>query len=75
MPPQGAAYDAFIEVAKAADDVPSYQTTDAAVAQKLNLSAPGYILTRTYNGNPPEQAAFTGDVSPLSFLIVLGLIH
>lgn len=54
-------------MAKAADDVPSYQTTDAAVAQQFNLSAPGYILTRTYNGNPSEQAAFTGDVSVLSF--------
>lgn len=60
--PQGAAFEAFLEVARATDDVPAFQTTDAAVAQQFNLTAPGIILTRNYNGSPSEQVAFTGEV-------------
>lgn len=59
---QGASYEAFLEAAKVADDVPIYQTEDYSVAKKVGITKPGFVLTRTFKGHHKEEAAYLKEV-------------
>lgn len=62
---EGAAFDAFINTARAAEDLTSAQTTEAAVAKKAGVTAdaPAVVIIKNFEGEDRQVVALKGDVT------------
>ncbi|KAI8468718.1 MAG: protein disulfide isomerase 1 [Monoraphidium minutum] len=60
---KGDAYDAFVKAAQKSEDVPAFETTDAAVAKAAGLTKPGVVVIATHEGEERLVVPLTGDVT------------